>query len=207
LNLYRVLSEDEALDIVARIKQREWEQGKASTVKATGTTKRNLELLPTDPVAKEQLDRISKAIKASNIWPNQFIHRMSPPKFNRHQDGGTYGLHADAAFMGDVRTDLACTVFLTDDYEGGELQIGTTKVKAKPGCAVVYECWRPHSVLPVTKGERICAITWMQSHIKTADQRELLNMLHEVTMQVGNQEQFAKLGAVHERLVKLWSRG
>jgi predicted 2-oxoglutarate/Fe(II)-dependent dioxygenase YbiX len=61
--------------------------------------------------------------------------------------------------------------------------------------------------MPVTKGERICAITWLQSYVPTADQRELLNMLHQCAVEVGNQDMFAKLGAVHERLLKLWMRG
>jgi len=71
---------------------------------------------------------------------------------------------------------------------------------------VVYECWKPHFVKPVTSGDRISAITWMQSRIPDESQRDLLNMLHGVAMEVGKQEHFAKLGAVHERLLKLWMR-
>ena len=52
---------------------------------------------------------------------------------------------------GGIRTDLACTVFLTDGYEGGELCIGGVEVKGKAGMCVVYDCGLPHYVKPVVR--------------------------------------------------------
>jgi PKHD-type hydroxylase len=153
-------------------------------------------------------------VNASPLMRREFLESMFAPRFSRYATGGKYDVHADSAFMGPVRTDLAMTLFLTDDYEGGELCIdgiglngAPVKVKCSAGYAVVYECWRPHWVEPVTKGERIVAVTWLQSRIQNAEDREILQRLCEViedvgTGKMGAQERFAKLGAVHDKLVK-----
>jgi PKHD-type hydroxylase len=186
------------------------EPGKASSRKATGTTKRNLELQDDNPVAKELLGEIAKALKAHALYSEHFVSKLVRPKFNWYRDAGEYRTHTDASLMdGGIRTDLACTVFLTDGYEGGELCIGGVEVKGKAGMCVVYDCGLPHYVKPVTEGDRISAITWMQSFIPDSNQRSILNSVHRVTQkfaQIGDQEMFAESGSAHERLFKLWMR-
>lgn len=207
MKAYRLFGDDEAAEIVAAIREQEWEVGRASSKVSTGKVKRNLELKDSNPVAKEMLDRIETKLREHSLWTEHFVAKILPPKFNWYRESGEYRMHSDAGLMGDgIRTDLACTVFLTDGYEGGELVIGGMQIKGKAGMCVVYECWKPHYVTPVTDGDRICAITWMQSRISDESQRDLLNLLHGVAMEVGNQEHFAKLGSVHERLFKLWMR-
>lgn len=201
MKAYRLLDEAQARSIADDIRQQDWEQGRASTHKATGTTKRNLELR-----SSPHLKTIHDALKAHSLYTEHFISAIWPPKFNWYRDSGEYRIHCDAALMDKVRTDLACTVFLTDDYDGGELVIGGMEIKAKPGMCVVYECWKPHWVNPVTRGDRISAITWMQSLVSDEWKRDLLNLIHGVAGEVGNQEHFAKLGAVHEKLLKHWMR-
>jgi PKHD-type hydroxylase len=96
-------------------------------------------------------------------------------------------------------------VFLTDGYEGGELCIGGVEVKGKAGMCVVYDCGLPHYVKPVTSGDRISAITWMQSYIPDPQERSILNGMHRVTQflaQLGEQEMFALSGSNHEMLFK-----
>jgi predicted 2-oxoglutarate/Fe(II)-dependent dioxygenase YbiX len=57
-----------------------------------------------------------------------------------------------------VRTDVSCTVFLSDpdEYEGGELQVqdtyGSRGVKLPAGHAVLYPGTSIHEVTPVTRG-------------------------------------------------------
>ena len=201
MRAYRLFDADRAAEIVAAIRDEEWEDGRSSANKIS-RAKRNLELRSSPYLAE-----IESAIRSSPIMAREFITRIVPPKFNRYFDDGHYDTHADAALMGDqVRTDLACTVFLTEDYEGGDITIGGVSYRGKPGTCVVYECWRPHSVAPVTRGERICAVTWLQSLVPSAEHRDLLNMVHEVTVRCADQDDFAKLGAVHEKLVKMWMR-
>jgi PKHD-type hydroxylase len=107
-----------------------------------------------------------------------------------------------------IRTDLACTLFLNDDYDGGELCANGLSVKGEPGTCVVYECWRPHWVNPVTRGERICAITWMQSAIRDATQREVLNLFQSVLKEVdrtSNEARFyPRLSALYGKLIRMW---
>ena len=197
MRAYRLLDEGVARQMAADIRREDWPKG----VARGETTKKNLEL-----VKHSNLVEIRKALTEHPLYTQNFVTKIWGPKFNWYRDDGEYRIHTDAAYMDDVRTDLACTIFLTDDYEGGELVIDGKSVKGKPGIAVVYECWKPHWVNPVTSGDRISAITWMQSLIPEKWKRDLLNQLHEVTVNIGEQEQFAKLGSVHEKLVKHWSK-
>jgi len=197
LKAYTLFSPEEAADIASALKYRGWAPGQASKAKAV--TKHNEEFRD-DALCGKVLDRV----RASPIPKAHFVSEFSPPKFNRYRDGGEYAVHIDAAAIRQVRTDLAATVFLTDDYEGGELEIDGQSIRLPAGHALVYDCWRPHRVRPVTSGERIACIFWMQSHIRSDEQRDLLNMLHSVIADETNEEKFAKLGCVHAKLTKMW---
>jgi PKHD-type hydroxylase len=129
-----------------------------------------------------------------------------------------YGAHADSAFItlpqGTIRSDLSCTIFLNepDDYEGGELLIrlgdGELKFKLKPGEAIVYPSDTLHQVVPVTKGERLVAITFIQSRIQDPFRRNLLYDLNEVAALEGlkmNPENFTRLQLVQNQLLRHWA--
>ena len=197
MKAYRLFTAEEAKDLALSLQSIDWQTGKASKAKAV--TKNNEEFRD-DALCSQIVERI----KASPIPKAHFVEQMSPPKFNRYRNGGEYAIHIDAAEIRGVRTDLACTVFLTDDYEGGELCIDGQEIRLPAGEALVYECWRPHYVKPVTKGERLAAIFWMQSYIRSDEQRDLLNMLHSVIADEEDEAKFAKLGAVHAKLTKMW---
>lgn len=195
MKAYRLFTPEEAKAIAGEIVG--WTPGVAS--KAVAVTKRNEE--SRDPGL---IQKIVERVKASPIWKAHFVEKMSPPKFNRYRYSGEYAVHTDAALIQDTRTDLACTLFLTEGYEGGALRIDGAEVKLAPGEVIVYDCWRPHWVEPVTQGERVACIWWMQSRIRSDEQRDLLNMLHSVIADETDETKFAKLGAIHEKLVKLW---
>lgn len=206
MKFYRVLSAEEAGSIVERIQDVEWAQGRASSDLATGMVKKNHELSGGE-IAGPILNDLHKRLEA--LQDEHFIRLMLVPRFNRYSEGDAYHEHADAGWMGrKIRTDLACTIFLTDDYDGGELCVNGMSLKGEPGTCVVYECWRPHWVNPVTRGERICAITWMQSGIRDATQREVLNLFQSVLKEVdrnSNEERFyPRLSALYGKLVRMW---
>lgn len=208
MKLYRVLSAEEARSIVEQIASADWAQGRASSDLATGSVKKNRELQAKDgePALSILMD-LHRRLEA--LQDEHFIRHMLVPKFNRYRVGEAYHAHADAAWMSHrIRTDLACTIFLTDDYDGGELCVNGVSVKGEPGTCVVYECWRPHWVNPVTRGERICAITWMQSGIRDATQREVLGMFQSVLSEVdrtSNEERFyPRLTALYGKLLRMW---
>ena len=79
-----------------------------------------------------------------------------------------------------VRTDVSCTVFLSDpdEYDGGELTVadtyGTRGVKLPAGHAVLYPGTSLHQVTPVTRGQRLACFFWVESLVRSDEQRRLL---------------------------------
>jgi PKHD-type hydroxylase len=115
--------------------------------------------------------------------------KVRTPLISRYKSGMEYGLHVDNALMGsdrDTRTDISVTLFLNgpDSYEGGELEIespfGLQLVKLPAGAAVVYPSSCLHRVCPVEKGERMVAVTWVQSLVRDPAKREILYELDQV---------------------------
>ncbi len=146
-------------------------------------------------------------------------HRIFPPCFNRYREGETYGFHVDAAIMRipgtpDVlRSDVSATLFLSapEDYEGGELVIqthfGEHLVKPAAGSIVVYPSSSLHRVNPVTRGERLAAITWMQSLVPGSDVRATLYELDQAIQSLlaagtATREQLDALHHVYHNLVR-----
>ena len=146
-----------------------------------------------------------------------FPAQIAPPLLTRYKPGMHYGAHADAAYLqlpnGIVRSDLSCTVFLNEpeDYEGGSLHIrladGSMRFKLKPGQAIVYPSDTLHEVEPVTKGERLVAITFIQSRVKDPFKRHMLFELNEVAALEGlkmDQANFSRLQLVQANLLRYW---
>lgn len=150
-------------------------------------------------------------------------HKIYPPRFNRYGKGEQYGTHVDASIMhmpGSsevVRSDLSLTLFLNDakDYDGGELviegQFGAQEVKLDAGDLVLYPSSSLHRVNPVTRGERIAAISWLQSMVPDAAARGLLFDLDQSIQALGqelpaNHQQLRDLGGVYHNLVRRWAR-
>ncbi|MFX9722000.1 2OG-Fe(II) oxygenase, partial [Acinetobacter baumannii] len=79
-----------------------------------------------------------------------------------------------------LRTDLSVTVFLSPaaGYDGGELVLdspaGEQTIKLDAGAAVLYPSTFLHRDAPVTRGERRVAVTWVQSLVRSAEQRAIL---------------------------------
>ena len=73
-----------------------------------------------------------------------------------------------------ARTDYSFTIFLNDDYEGGELQIENEFVKGKAGEIYIYNSNLRHCVHPVTKGTRYACFGWIESVIQDKEVRQQL---------------------------------
>ena len=149
-----------------------------------------------------------------------FPAMIAPPMITRYRPGMKYGVHADAAYIqlpgASLRSDLSCTVFLNDpdSYEGGALDVrlgdGNLKFKLSPGQAVVYPSDALHQVEPVTKGERLVAITFIQSRIADPSRRYMLYELNEVAALEGlkmDNDNFQRLQLVQQNLLRMWSTG
>jgi PKHD-type hydroxylase len=147
-----------------------------------------------------------------------FAVMIAPPLITRYKPGMKYGAHADAAFIAlpgtSLRSDLSATIFLNDpkEYDGGELHVrlgdGDLQFKLKPGDAIVYPSNTLHQVMPVTRGERLVAITFIQSRIADAFRRNTLFELNEVAALEGlkmSPEHFNRLQVVQSNLLRYWS--
>ena len=141
--------------------------------------------------------------------------RWSPILFNRYGAGERYGLHMDDAIMGGdehrLRSDLSFTLFLADPdaYEGGELVLegtdGERAVKPAAGALVVYSTGALHRVEPVTSGERLAAVGWIQSLIRRADQREILFDLARIRDTAPEGEPRLLMDKSIGNLLRLWA--
>ena len=142
---------------------------------------------------------------------------IAPPLITRYHPGMRYGAHADAAFLtignAQLRSDLSCTIFLNDpkEYDGGELHVrlgdAELKFKLQPGQAIIYPSDTLHQVVPVTRGERLVAITFIQSRVPNPFHRAMLFELNEVAALEGlkmDQENFRRLQLVQANLLRYW---
>jgi PKHD-type hydroxylase len=116
--------------------------------------------------------------------------RIRPPLISRYRPGMAYGKHVDNALMGPKaardRSDVSVTIFINDltDYDGGELVMhspfGIQEVKLPAGWVVAYPSSTLHEVTEVTRGERLVAVTWIQSYLRDHQQREIISNLAQI---------------------------
>ena len=81
-------------------------------------------------------------------------------------------------------------------------------MKGPAGAGVVYPSTTIHEVMPVTAGERLVAITFIQSQIVDERKRELLYVLNEVAALEGLNMQWdnrMRLEHVRHSLHRMWS--
>ena len=184
------------------------------------TVKHNLQADQSSSDSSEASSIVFQAFRRSRDFEDFALPQMiAPPLLTKYGPGQHYGEHIDAGeiIVGNqrIRTDLSCTVFLNDphSYEGGELEsrLGnrTMMYKGQPGDAIVYPSTTYHQVKAVTKGERLVAITFIQSRLPDSLLREILYELGEVyayeadTMSWENRN---RLEFVQQNLKRLWLR-
>jgi len=183
-------------------------------------TKDNTIQDPADPVGQQASQIVLAALQRSEEMRNFVLpRRIAVPQFLRYGKGMTYGAHADAAFMNIggqlLRSDVSCTIFINDpaSYQGGELTIylgsEAVQVKGKPGSAVFYPSTTLHQVPPVSSGERLVMITFIESQVPDQAQRDLLYTLNEVRALEGlriDWQNRMRLEYVLANLLRMWSR-
>lgn len=140
---------------------------------------------------------------------------LTPIMISRYKSGKQYGTHVDDALMRGMRTDVSFTLFLADpdSYEGGELVIessaGEQSFKLPAGSMIVYPSTAQHRVAPVSKGERLAAVGWARSFIRSAEKREILFDLETARRTVfnrdGKTETFDLLSKSSANLLRLWA--
>ena len=158
-----------------------WEDGKKTAGSYASKVKNNLQLNRNSEFSKKYAELIKK-----KILSNQLIKSFALPKlihgimFTKSQKDMHYGRHVDNPFMSSGRSDLSFTISLThqDSYEGGELLIETinseNKFKLNAGEIIIYPSTYLHSVQEIKNGERIVCVGWIESYVKSIEEREYL---------------------------------
>jgi PKHD-type hydroxylase len=109
---------------------------------------------------------------------------------------------------------LSCTIFLAspESYDGGELvtHLGsrTVSIKLPVGGAVIYPSDMLHEVTPVTRGDRLVGLTFIESRIASTANRELLYEINEIAALEGfnmSWESRTRLQRVQSNLLRLWA--
>ena len=99
------------------------------------------------------------------------------------------------------------------DYDGGELCVqdswGSRGVKLAAGDAVLYPGTSVHEVTPVTRGVRLASFFWIESMVRSDDQRRLLfdldmNLL-KLRAQLGETAETIALTGVYHNLLRQWA--
>ena len=100
--------------------------------------------------------------------------------FTKSNKNMHYGRHIDNPFMSTGRSDLSFTLSLSnkESYQGGELVIETMnsqkEFKLNAGEIIIYPSTYLHSVQEVKDGERLVCVGWIESYIKSIEEREYL---------------------------------
>ena len=161
--------------------ENDWEDGKKTAGTHASKVKNNLQLDRNLEISKKNAGFIVK-----KILTNQLIKSFALPKnihgtmFTKSSIGMKYGRHIDNAYMSSGRADLSFTIFLNkkDDYEGGELVVENinteNKFKLNEGEIIIYPSTYLHSVEEITNGERLVCVGWIESYVKSIEEREYL---------------------------------
>lgn len=218
-----VLSTEEVRHFRDRLAAAAWIDGGQSAGSRSIAVKQNLQLERNDPLGTELGNVILKNLGHHPQFVSASLaEKIWPPVFNLYQNGGHYGTHVDSAIMRHpeagltLRSDLSATVFLSEpeEYEGGELliegQYGAQAVKLTAGDMVLYPSSSLHQVAPVTQGQRICAILWMQSAVADTSARAMLYDLDQSIQALSadraqDDPDIDRLIHVYHNLIRRWA--
>ena len=182
--LTQQLLNSEELEILRKNLDKEelfWEDGKQTAGKHAAKLKNNLQLRRDSNLSTKFSGLIIK-----KILSNELIKSFALPKkvhgtiFSKSTSGMKYGRHIDNAYMSSGRADLSFTIFLNckENYKGGTLSIESfnseEKFKLDAGEIIIYPSTYLHSVEEVVEGQRLAFIGWIESYVKSIEEREYL---------------------------------
>jgi PKHD-type hydroxylase len=192
--------------------------GKGSAAGSASRVKNNLQLAQESVEARAAGQILVTALRAHAAFQAaSYPAAMTTPAICKYEPGMAYGDHVDSPLMGRtplLRCDIAVTVALSDgaSYEGGELVIDVDgmpqRFKGDAGDCILYPADTLHRVEPVTNGERLVAVFWIQSLIRTPGHRRILFDMSEVLEHLDRNApgpHAEKLRRTYLNLIRLWS--
>jgi PKHD-type hydroxylase len=205
------------------VESADWQDGKITAGTQSGQVKNNRQLPEGSEASVAARAIVVDALARSALFFSGALPKKTfPPLFNRYDgSANTFGNHIDNAVRTStltgawVRTDVSCTLFLTEphEYDGGELVIedtfGTQRIKLAAGDCVLYPSSSVHRVEPVTRGSRIASFFWIESMVRSDEQRRLLFDMDKSIMalraQHGDNEEVVRLTGCYHNLLRLWA--
>jgi PKHD-type hydroxylase len=217
-----VLAGDALASVRGELERADWADGRGSAGYLSAAVKNNHQLPDASPVARKLGETILRALDGNALFTSASLpFKVLPPQFNRYTNEQSYGRHIDGAIRQAagsaqrVRTDLAATLFLTppDDYDGGELVVedtfGPRAIKLAAGDMVLYPGTSVHRVAPVTRGTRLAAFFWIQSHVREDSRRAILfeldTAIQRIATDVPNHRSLVELAGVYHNLLRAWA--
>lgn len=211
LQIPQFLTSDEVARARAILATAPWADGKATAGHQSALAKRSLQLPQSSDAARQLGATVTAVLNRNLLFLSAALPaKVFPPLFSRYEPGHDFGNHVDNAIRampdgsGNLRTDLSATLFLSDpeSYDGGELSIDDTyglhQVKLSPGDMILYPSSSLHRVEPVTRGERLAGVFWVQSLVREDANRTLL-----FDMDQSIQRAAEKLGHADETVIGL----
>ena len=189
VHIKQILSRDELRSARNILERATWGDGRVTAGVQSALAKNNRQLEQQGDASKALQPLVLQGLnRHMDFFSAALPKRVFPPLFNRY--GGSanaFGNHVDNAVrfipgtQGErVRTDISCTLFLAepDEYEGGELIIedtfGSKSIKLPAGDMVLYPGTSVHRVEPVTRGHRLASFFWVESMVRSDEQRRML---------------------------------
>ena len=223
LHIPQVLNTDELRRARAILDAAPWVPGQVTAGRQAALVKDNEQLAQQGEHAKALRALVLPALDRNTLFFSAALpRRIVPPLFNRYGgEHARYGKHVDNAIrvnneLGQrVRTDISATLFLAnpDEYEGGDLVIddtfGEKRVKLSAGDMVIYPGTSVHRVEPVTRGHRLACFFWIESMVRSDEQRRLLFDLdtHLTRLRERHDHDDALVGltGTYHNLLRMWA--
>ena len=225
LHIRQVLTPAELHEARTILDAATWGDGRVTAGPQSAQAKNNQQLPQDAPETRTLQQLVLGALnRHATLFSAALPKRVFPPLFNRY--GGSanaFGNHVDNAVRyvpgtarERVRTDLSCTLFLAepDEYDGGELVVedtyGAPRIKLPAGDLVLYPGTSVHRVEPVTRGFRLASFFWIESMVRSDEQRRLLFEMDAHLMQlrtnVGETDpSVIGLTGTYHNLLRMWA--
>ena len=199
-----------------------WIDGRSSAGDQALAQKQNEQLAQDSENARQLQALVLAALQREPLFFSAALpKKIFNPLFNRYSgDSNFYGTHIDGAVVHSgatsqwVRSDISCTLFLAEpsDYDGGELLVQEAQrersIKLAAGDMVLYPGSTLHQVAPVTRGARLASFFWIESMVRSTEQRQLLFDMDMALLQLrrhGDEPAVVQLTGTYHNLLRMWA--
>jgi len=223
LHVPSVLSPDQVAEIRRIVDAADWADGRITAGTQSAKVKNNRQLPQECEASRQARAIVLAALDRSALFVTSALPRsIFPPLFNRYEGtANDFGSHVDNSVRTNpftrehTRTDVSCTLFLSEPgaYDGGEVVVedtfGEQRVKLPAGDMIVYPSSSVHRVEPVTRGARIASFFWVQSFVRSPEQRRMLFDMDLSVMELrqseGETPAVVRLTSCYHNLLRMWA--